>query len=220
MATIGVVRVSGPKAAPTVRAIDEFLNEAIQAPGGKVSGELFKKLDTELGAVPYDKVSSRDLRSFITSMRDEYKATMPKADANLFDDLMRRYGDLKKVEPLYANMAGKPIDPQRLMAAVTRKGSDKKVMASGREGELGRLARTGKNISPPGPGMTPGMGIVPAVMYGAASLGGPVLGRIADSPYLARYLASSPAPGRGGNNLWASTVGTVNADNSRKKDKK
>ena len=212
-----------------VRAIDEFLHEAGQLGTRRIPGELFKRLDTELGAVPYDKVSTRDLREFIGSLRDDYKSTMTAEDARGWDDLMRRYGDMKTMRALYAKASGRPIDPKDILGAVNTGNAGKQRVATGTRGELGTLASIGQRMREPKSSVAPGIaslaaaagtGLATNPLAGLASLlGANVAGRIADSPWLTRFLSKPAKQDTRAAAAKAAAIGTASSEQSRK-DKK
>lgn len=193
-------RNSAPKLggaeSPAVRAIDEFLGEVEKLGTREVPGDLFKRLDTELGQVPYDSVSSRALETLKKQLRQQYKATMPKEDAARWDDLMRRYGDMKTVEPLYAKLAqtGGRVDPRQILARINATKAGRTRMAKGERGELGELANIGQAIQPPMPISPAAVGLGGAGLGAGALVSAPgsaglygllnLAGRAADRAYL------------------------------------
>lgn len=217
-------------AEPAARvAIDEFMNEVAQLGTRQVPGELFKRLDTALGSVPYNKNSYGNLRSFIQSLRNDYKAGMTPDDAARWDDLGRRYGDMKTLENLYAKASGQMIDPKDILGAVTTGRSGKQRKASGTRGELGVLADIGQRIKEPKSSIASGLaslsaalgaGVAASPLTGLATLAGSNLaGRVADNPWLTQFMskpakASTRAPA-----AKAAAIGTASSEQSRKKKK-
>ena len=210
-------------------AIDEFLNEVAAAGSRAVPGQLFKKLDTALGAVPYNKTSVGGLRDLMRDLRNTYKAGMQPEDASLWDDLMRRYGDMQTVKNLYAKAAGQSIDPKALLGAVTATRSGKQRMATGTRGELGTLAEIGQRVQAPkssiGPGLASlaaaaGTGIAVTPAGGLLSLlGSNLAGRAADSPWLTRFLSKPAKDSTRRDAARAAAVGTASSEQSRKRKK-
>lgn len=170
-------------------AVDQFLNEASQIGSAYVPGDLFKRLDTELGGVQ----GARDLQA---ALRSKFKAGMPAEDAKRWDALQRRYGDMKTVERLYANLpkTGGVVDPRTILTRINATKRGAASMAKGTRGPLGELAKVGQAIVPP-----PRMGISNVGLPAAATAGGGlglglpgaaggytlanVLARLSDRPY-------------------------------------
>lgn len=189
------------------RAIDEFLNEAVQVnQNGRIPGELWKRLDTELGKVPFDKTSSPGLKEFKDELTGHYKAGMTSDQRGAFTDLMRRYGDMRTVEPLYAKLAATDyrINPKEVLSRTTADKRGKRITARGARGDLGELAEIGQAMTPPRQmGLRDALGALGAggVVGGTtmatagapaalAALGGGygivnLLGRLADRPFTA-----------------------------------
>lgn len=178
-------------------AVDQFLNEASDIGSANVPGDLFKRLDTELGGVS----GARELQ---TALRSKFKSGMPQEDARRWDELQRRYGDMKTVERLYANLpkTGGVIDPRAVLARInaTKRGAAR--MAKGTRGPLGEFAKIGQAIVPPPKGVMSaasvglpaaattagGLGLGPAGAAGAYGLSN-ILGRLADRPYTTQSLS-------------------------------
>lgn len=225
----------GGAEAPAVKAIDEFLGQIqplIRRPdvmsglGGtppplkaQVPGALFKRLDTELGTVPYDKVSYNGLRDFMRSLRQQYKSTMDPKDVKQFDEVMTRYGNMKTLENLYAQagQSGEAIDPGKIKSAAVRGRAGKSQSAEGRRGDLGELGDVAKRVRAPGAG---GMKVTDLSTY-LRILGtplAPLAGMIVDAPALARYLTRPATQGKSVSGAVRGATGTeITRD---KKDKK
>jgi hypothetical protein len=185
---------------PKVRTdIDKFLDEVAQTGSSTVPGDLFKRLDTQLGA-------ARGVGDLKSALRAKFRAGMPAEEAKRWDSLMRRYGDMKTVERLYANLpkTGGRVDPRAILTRInaTKHGASR--MAAGTRGELGELAKVGQAIVPPQPVGISTVGIpAAATVGGGAGLGLPgaaagyglanILGRLADRPYTTQSLSRMQA---------------------------
>lgn len=212
------------------KAIDEFLDEAAQLGTRQIPGQLFKRLDTELGRIPYNKTSTPGLRALVGDLRSSYKAGMAPEDASLWDDLMRRYGDMKTVEPLYAKASGKPIDPKTVLGAITSTKTGKTSTARGTRGEMAKLADIGQRIQEPKSSVAPGLAsLAAAAGAGLAAtpvgglltlLGSNIAGRTADSSWLTRFLTKPAKPSTRAPAAKAAAIGTASSEQSRQKKKK
>jgi hypothetical protein len=115
---------------------------------GVMPGEAFRKLNSKIGS-QVRSTGNGDLKNALyklqESMHDALEANIasPEKLAEL-RDYRYKYAMGKIIEPLVAKAKGGDISPQALMGAVTSDSGKKSMMARGKGGEIGDLARIGQ----------------------------------------------------------------------------
>ena len=115
---------------------------------GVIPGEAFRKINSKIGA-QIRSTSNGDLKNALRELQEdmhdalEKNISSPERLAEL-KDARFKYAMGKIIEPLVAKAKGGDISPQALMGAVTSDGAKKTMMARGRGGEIGDLARIGQ----------------------------------------------------------------------------
>lgn len=131
-----------------VRNRIQQLVDAAQEGGGIIQGEKFRKINSEISQQARN-TSQGDLKHALGELLDdmhdalESQIKSPEKLAEL-KDARFKYAMGKIIEPLVAKAKGGDISPSGLMAAVTSDKAKKTLMARGRGGEIGDLARIGQ----------------------------------------------------------------------------
>lgn len=114
---------------------------------GVMPGEAFRKLNSKIGAQA--RRAEGDLKFALHELQEEMHSALeanissPERLAEL-QDARYRYAMGKVIEPLVAKAKGGDISPAALMGAVTSDSGKKSMMARGRGGDIGDLARIGQ----------------------------------------------------------------------------
>jgi hypothetical protein len=120
------------------------------ANGGVIDGTAFRTLNSKLGK-QIRNTTNGDLKHALGQLQETMQdalqrhITSPEDLATLLD-ARRKYAIAKTIEPLVAKSTTGDISPAGLMGRVTANGSGKTMMATGRAGELGDLARVGQRF--------------------------------------------------------------------------
>lgn len=113
-----------------------------------IPGEAFRKINSKIGR-QIRATNNGDLKHALGELQEEMHNALeaniasPERLAEL-KDARYRYAMGKIIEPLVAKARGGDISPAGLMAAVTSDSAKKSMMARGRGGEIGDLARIGQ----------------------------------------------------------------------------
>lgn len=149
---------------------------------GKDLGPLLSKLKTQIR-----QTSNGDLRHALIGFKDEIEdSILPQllpAEREEYAQALKRYAIGQTIQPLVAKSPGGNFSPRALMGAVTSNSFGKRMMATGRGGDLGQLADIGSLfLREPGTSNTAERGAVMAALAGGGFLGG---APAAIPPYLA-----------------------------------
>jgi hypothetical protein len=115
---------------------------------GVIPGEQFRKINSKLGR-QIRSTNNGDLKNALYGLQQEMHDALesniksPERLAEL-KDARFKYAMGKIIEPLVAKAKGGDISPAGLMGAVTSDSAKKTMMARGRGGEIGDLARIGQ----------------------------------------------------------------------------
>lgn len=113
-----------------------------------IPGEAFRKINSKIGR-QIRATNNGDLKHALGELQEEMHNALeaniksPERLAEL-KDARYRYAMGKIIEPLVAKSKGGDISPAALMAAVTSDSAKKSMMARGKGGEIGDLARIGQ----------------------------------------------------------------------------
>jgi hypothetical protein len=141
--------------------------------GGVIPGEAFRKINSKIGR-QIRSTNNGDLKNALYDLQEEMHNALeaniksPERLAEL-QDARFRYAMGKIIEPLVAKAKGGDISPAALMGAVTSDSSKKTMMARGRGGEIGDLARIGQAFlkEPPSSGTGERLGAYSLLTGGA-----------------------------------------------------
>lgn len=125
--------------------IQELRDKA--GPTGVIPGEAFRKLNSEIGRRARSADSGdlkRALGDLQDDMHDALVANAAPGDIPVLQEARKQYAIGKTLEPLIAKSPTGDISPAALMAAVTATKDRKSMMARGRGGDLGDIARIGQ----------------------------------------------------------------------------
>lgn len=136
--------------ADTARIINNRVQQIIDASreaGGIIPGEKFRKINSEIGAQA--RRAQGDLKHALGELQEVLHDALEAQikDPSRLEELKEaryRYAMGKIIEPLVAKAKGGDISPQALMGVMTSDANKKTMMARGRGGELGDLARIGQ----------------------------------------------------------------------------
>lgn len=139
---------------------------------GVLPGESFRKINSKIGAQM--RRSEGDLKHALGGLQDamhdalEASISSPERLAQL-KEYRYQYAMGKAIEPLVANSKGGDISPAGLMSAVTNTKDKKTMMARGRGGDIGDLARIGQAFlkEPPSSGTGERLGAYSLMTGGA-----------------------------------------------------
>lgn len=200
-ALIGRLRASGGNQLPEVQGVvNGYVKdlEALAGPepklmgGGRIAqprlvpgkdmGPLLSKLKTQIR-----QTNNGDLRHALIDFKDELEESiLPQllpAERAEYTQALKRYAIGQTLQPLVAKSPAGNISPRALMGAVTSNSFGKRMMATGRGGDLGQLADIGSLfLREPGTSNTAERGIVAGLLAGGGFLGG---APAAIPPYLA-----------------------------------
>jgi hypothetical protein len=115
---------------------------------GVIDGDAFRKLNTKLGK-QIRSTSNGDLKNALYGLQEkmhdalEKNISSPEKLAEL-QDARYKYAIGKVIEPLVAKAKGGDISPAGLMGRVTSDSTKKSMMARGKGGEIGDLAKIGQ----------------------------------------------------------------------------
>lgn len=149
---------------------------------GKDLGPLLSKIKTQIR-----QTANGDLRHSLIDFKDELEESilpqlLPSERAE-YSQALKRYAIGQTIQPLVAKSPAGNISPRALMGAVTSNSFGKRMMATGRGGDLGQLADIGSLfLREPGTSNTAERGIVAGLLAGGGFLGG---APAAIPPYLA-----------------------------------
>lgn len=128
--------------------IDDFMSKV--EPNGTVSGDAYRKLDSELGR-RMRGTSNGDLKHALGGLRDTLRGAMDKSispsDAAEWATLRKQYANMKKLEPLAAKSTDGNISPAAVRAA-SIKGDPN---AAYRTNDLKDLGKIGQEFLKPPP---------------------------------------------------------------------
>jgi len=118
------------------------------AVNGVIPGETFRKLNSKIGR-QIRATNNGDLKNALYEVQERMHDALEKniASPERLAELKEarfQYAMGKVIEPLVAKAKGGDISPQALMGAVTSDGAKKTMMARGRGGDIGDLARIGQ----------------------------------------------------------------------------
>lgn len=145
-----VLDASKFETADVARIVSNYVQDldAAAGPGGVIPGEVFRKLNSKIGR-QIRSTNNGDLKNALYELQQDMHDALekniksPERLAEL-KDARFKYAMGKIIEPLVAKAKGGDISPQGLMGAVTSDSSKKTMMARGRAGEIGDLARIGQ----------------------------------------------------------------------------
>lgn len=124
--------------------VDEIREKAVD---GVIPGETFRKINTEIGTQAR-RTTNGDLKHALGDlqdiMHDALTAQVSGPDLARLQEARTQYAIGKTIEPLVARSKTGDISPGGLMGAVTSDAGKKSMMARGRGGDLGLLARIGQ----------------------------------------------------------------------------
>lgn len=124
------------------------LGEASTKGAGTISGETFRKINSKIGR-QIRATNNGDLKHALGELREEMHNALeaniksPERLAEL-KEARYQYAMGKILEPLVAKATGGDISPAALMQVVTSDSAKKSMMARGKGGEIGDLARIGQ----------------------------------------------------------------------------
>ncbi len=115
---------------------------------GVIPGEQFRKINSQIGR-QMRGTQNGDLKMALGDLQDELHDALVRNISNPDDlaaltEARRQYAIAKTIEPLVAKSKSGDISPAGLMHAVTATKDKKSMMARGRSGDLGDLARIGQ----------------------------------------------------------------------------
>ena len=133
----------------TARIVTNYVNElGSKSEYGVIDGTAFRKINSEIGR-KMRNTSDGDLKYALSQLQDDMQDALersiksPELLAEL-QDARRQYAIGKTIEPLVAKSKIGDISPAGLMGAVTSDKGKKSMMARGRGGDLGDLAKIGQ----------------------------------------------------------------------------
>ncbi len=158
------------------KVIKNYADELyLKAEAGVIPGETFRKLNTKI-STQIRNTSNGDLKhalsEFQENMHDVLERNIASAeDLATLKDARRQYAIAKVIEPLVAKSTVGNISPSALMGAVTSNKSAKSMMARGRAGDVGDLAKIGQLfLKEPASSGTAERGIAYGVLGGTAAV--------------------------------------------------
>lgn len=135
--------------ADVAKIVSNYVQELdASAVNGVIPGEAFRKLNSKIGR-QIRATNNGDLKHALGELQEEMHSALeanissPERLAEL-QDARYRYAMGKVIEPLVAKAKGGDISPAALMGAVTSDSAKKSMMARGRGGDIGDLARIGQ----------------------------------------------------------------------------
>jgi hypothetical protein len=118
-----------------------------KAVNGVVPGKALRKINSAIGKRARETTNG-DLRNALSDFQDKIhdavEATLSGDELAQLTEARRQYAIAKAIEPLVAKAAKGDISPAGLMQAVTSDRTKKSLMARGKAGDLGDLARIGQ----------------------------------------------------------------------------
>lgn len=152
-----VARRETPDVEKVIRSYVDDLDRIAQQHGGVVPGDVLRRLRTEAASQARTGENGdvkRTLSALVDRLDDALEAHTSPDDMKRLADARRRYAVAKTIEPLVAKETVGDISPAALMGRVTADRSGKARMARGKGGEIGDLARIGKQFlkEPPSSG--------------------------------------------------------------------
>lgn len=183
--------------------IDDILNKV--EPDGTISGDAYRKFDSALGR-KIKSTNDGDLRHLLGDTRDIFRTAMDNsigsADQQAWRDLRRQYANLQTVADTVKGSPTGEISPAGLLQRVNNQSKSAKFTGGG---ELGNLARAGKEILTPLPDSgTAQRAYWMRVLGGTGLLGGGGLGLL--SPLSALGMATGAGiPLAVQNSMWNGT---------------
>lgn len=128
------------------KVISSYIKE-INSKGDVIPGEAFRKVNSKLGAQAR-RTQNGDLKHALyelqSDLHDALERNLSGADLATLQSARKQYAIGKTIEDLVAKSKDGDISPARLMSAVTSDKSKKTMMARGRGGDLGELAKIGQ----------------------------------------------------------------------------
>ena len=143
---------SQPHTTPDIMSvIDSYIGDIeSSAKNGIVPGTVYREIQSQIGT-QMRNTTNGDLKSALSYLQDglfdALENHLTPAEAEIYHTARKHYAIGKTLEPLMAKSATGEIAPASLMGAVTRNASGKTAMAKGNGGELGDLARIGKEFA-------------------------------------------------------------------------
>lgn len=132
--------------------------------GGVIQGEAFRKINSKIGR-QIRSTNNGDLKNALYELQQDMHDALEKNIASPqrlaeLQDARYKYAMGKIIEPLVAKSKGGDISPAGLMGAVTSDSGKKSMMARGRGGDIGDLARIGQAFlkEPPSSGSAERLG--------------------------------------------------------------
>ncbi len=149
--------------------IDELHSKANE--DGIIDGSALRELNSEIGLRARNNVGN-DLGAWLNDLQghieDAVQRNVSPEDGAALKEFRRQYAYGKILEPTVAKTIDGVLPPSQLMGAVTRTSLGKHLMAMGKGGPLGDLAKVGQLIKEPGTSFTAERGAVYAGIGGAA----------------------------------------------------
>jgi hypothetical protein len=148
---LDVARRDTPDVQAVISAYAKDLARIAEENGGKVPGDVLRKLRTEAqtqerGARASKGDLANALERFTRRLDDALAENAPEGDMPALLDARRQYAISKALEPLVAAYPTGEFPPTRLKALVTNTKEGKRRMARGESGELGDYARLGTEL--------------------------------------------------------------------------
>lgn len=116
---------------------------------GAVDGTAFRKLRTKLTG-QMRRTNNGDLKHALDelddTMLDAIQGQLTPEELQGFNTARRQYANAKTLEPMVAKSPTGDMSPAALMGRMTATGSGKSMMAKGKAGELGDIARIGQQF--------------------------------------------------------------------------
>lgn len=141
----------------TQEAVERFYSAATTGPNGIiVPGKAYQALDSALGKVTRQGTPiSHYVGQVKNAIRDAMDESISPRDKAEWSKLRLEYANRKTIRDLVAKAGGAPLSPAQLMGRVTATNHGKEMMATGRAGEMGELAKIGQRIKEQGTSGSP-----------------------------------------------------------------
>lgn len=181
------------------RIAENYVNELrAKAQNGVIPGEAFRKINSQIGT-RLRSTKDGDLRRVLSDLQDTMQDALERQakpeDVAALKVARQQYAIGKTIEPLVAKTKNGDISPAGLMGAMTSDSAKKSLMARGKAGAMGDLAKIGQAfLKEPSSSNTTERALTYGLMGGAAGAGATIEPHTAAGVYGAANLYNRLGP--------------------------